>query len=116
MIEFPDELDRVSFRATGLFWESKGVSRHMYPRDPKVELKMEKAESLARNKLQQKTLKREKELIPKLVEECAEWARKNGLKKLTKSSLELFLSEKEQALSRMSKDMIYNKVNLILAK
>ncbi len=114
--EFPDELGPTALRGTHLFWESKGVSRFPPPRDLKIQLKLEKVESLARRKIDRETQTREKELIPKLVEECSKWARENDLEKITKANVDYFLSEREQTLSKISRDAIYNKVNLILAK
>jgi len=114
--EFPGEEQRISYRATGLFWQSKGVETHAFPRDPKVELKVEKVERLTRLKLEQETQKREKEVVPKLVDECVKWAKENGLRKVTKANVDYFLTERNQTLSKLSRDAIYNKVNLILAK
>jgi len=114
--EFPGEEKRVSYRANNLFWQSKGVETRVFPRDPKVELKVEKVESLARHILDQEMQKREKEAIPKLAEECVKWAKENGLRKVTKANVDYFLTEKDQTLSKPSRDAIYNKVNLILAK
>lgn len=116
--EFPDELDRMSFRASRLFWESKGLPDywHLGREDPKIGLKVEKAESLAQFKLKQETQKREKQLVPKLVEECVNWAKENQLKKVNKTNLNSFLAEKELTLSKLSRDIIYSKVNIILAK
>jgi hypothetical protein len=116
--EFPDELDRMSFRASRLFWESKGLpdSWHLGREDPKIGLKLEKAESLAQFKLKQETQKREKQLVPKLVEECVNWAKENQMKRANKTNVDSFLAEKELTLSKSSRDIIYSKVNIILAR
>jgi len=114
--EFPREEQRFSYSATSLFWQLKGVETHVFPRDPKIELKVEKVNSLARLKLEQETRRREKEIVPKLVEECVKWAKENGLKKVTRANVDYFLTEKNQPLSKLIRDAIYNKVNLMLGK
>ena len=113
---FPEELDRMSAVTKRLFWESKGLPPYLDVEDPKITLKVEKAESLAQLKLKQEVQKKEKQLVPKLVEECLNWAKENRLKKVTKTSVDYFLSEKSQILSKMSRDAIYIKVNFMLAK
>lgn len=116
--EFPDELDRISFRASRLFWESKGLADlwRLGREDPKIGLKVEKAESLAQFRLKQETQKKEKQLVPKLVEECLNWARENQMKRVNKTNVDSFLAEKELTLSKSSRDIIYSKVNITLAK
>jgi len=114
--EFPDELDRMSVVAKRLFWESKGLPSYLDIEDDKITLKVKKAESLAQLKLKAEVQKKEKQLVPKLVEECVNWARENGLKKVNKTNVDSFLVEKELTLSKLSRDVIYSRVNLILAK
>lgn len=99
-----------SFRATDIFWESFGIQR--YSSDAKVRLKMEKANSL----VQQEQLKKEKESLGKLTDECLSWAKENGLRKLTKSNVDYFLSEKEVQLSKQSRDALYTQANFKLSK
>jgi len=116
--EFPEakmSYSSLPHEAEQLFWESKGL-RNTYVDDPQVSIKIHRAEFLARLKLEQETQKREREIVTKLVEECVKWAKENGLKKVTKANVDYFLIEKDQPLSRLSRDAIYNKVNLILVK
>jgi len=63
-----------------------------------------------KKELQQK----EKEMIPKLVEEGIKWAKDNELKKMTKSNIIGFIAEKGLNLSSNSKDILYNRINLKL--
>lgn len=101
-------------RATDLFWESKGIRR--YTSDASLRLKIEKVEALVRQKLEQEQMKHEKEILQKLVKECLEWARENELRKVTKSNVDYFLTEKGVQLSKTSKDALYNQVNFKLRK
>lgn len=103
-----------TYRVTDLFWESKGLRRYMA--DPNVRVKMAKVESMVRQKLEEGQVKHEKEVLPTLVDECLEWARKNGLRKVTKSNCDYFLTEKSVQLSKTSRDAIYNQVNFRLGK
>jgi len=116
--EFPDEPDRILFRASRLFWESKGLPDywHVAREEPKIGLKLKKAESLAQFKLKQETQKKERQLVPKLVEECVTWARENQMKRVNKTDVDSFLTEKEFTLSKSSKGIIYSQVNISLAK
>ncbi len=116
--EFP-EANMIGYRNTELFWEQKGI--HRWSLEPKLRLKIEKVEAIVRQKFEQERLKKEKEriekekeLLPKLVEECLEWARKNQIKKVTKSNIDYFLIEKEIELTRNSRDALYNQVNFKL--
>lgn len=112
--EFPDATYTHSL--TSLFWESKGLEEPSIIDDIQFEIKRRKVESLAEIKLEKKNQKKEKELIPKLVENCVKWARESGFKKITKANVDHFLYEKEQTLSKTSRDAIYSKVNLALAR
>jgi hypothetical protein len=110
--EFGEETP--THRATDLFWESKGIRR--YTSDANLRLKIEKVEALVRQKLEQGQLKREKDILQKLVKECLEWASENELRKVTKSNVDYFLTEKGVQLSKTSKDALYNQVNFKLRK
>ncbi|MGB9659196.1 MAG: hypothetical protein ACPLY9_01540 [Nitrososphaerales archaeon] len=118
--EFP-EANMIGYRNTELFWGQKGI--HRWSLEPSLRLKIEKVEAIVRQKLEQERLKKEKEqiekekeLIPKLVEECLEWAKKNQMKKVTKSNIDYFLIEKEIKLTRTSRDALYNQVNFKLQR
>jgi hypothetical protein len=114
--EFPSADQRSFYAATDIFWRSKGVETHMFPKDPNIDLKVEKAKSLARLKLEQETQEREKEVVPKLTDECVDWAKQNQLRKVTKTNVDYFLTEKGQTPSKTSRDAIYNKANMLLAR
>jgi len=114
--EFPD-LDRVGlYHKSELFWNQKGIGR--WRLEPKLQFKIEKVDTIFREKLEQELAKKvkeqiekEKEILPKLIEECLEWAKKNQIKKVTKSNIDYFLTEKEIGLTKISRDIMYNQVN-----
>jgi hypothetical protein len=129
--EFPEPFI-TNYHSTEPFWEQKGIN--MWFLDPELRLKIEKVNTIVRQKFEQERLKKEKEciekekeLLPKLVEECLEWAGKNHIKKVTKSNIDYFLTEKRIGinypltekgivLTRINRDAIYNEVNFKLQK
>jgi len=118
--EFP-ELGVFSYRNVELFLEQKGI--HRLALEPKLRFKIEKVEAIVRQRLEQEHLKKEKEQIekeratlPKLIEECLEWAKKNQIRKATKSNIDFFLTEKEIELTKTSRDALYNQVNFKLQR
>jgi len=120
--EFPEqESERyLPHTVTRLFWAQKGIDSILFDlHDPNyavTHLKMEKAERIALERLSQERLLKEKEMLPEIVEKCIQWARKQGLKKVTKSNISFFLSECELKVSQTIKDILYNKVNFELSK
>jgi hypothetical protein len=82
-----------------LFWQKKGVSDFG---DSETELLKEKVRKIAETRLTEELQKSERELLPKLVSECVDWAGRYGLTKLTKQNLKAFLAEKNQILTRSS--------------
>jgi len=115
--ELPESEISVGFpyEAEQLFWESKGLKR-LLVEDPQVRIKMKRVEILARSRLEQRLQEKERELISELVEQCVKWAKDNGLKKVTKTNVDFFLTEAGRSLSRTSRDVIYNRVNLLLSR
>lgn len=95
------------YTAREAFWQEKGVNRFY---SGKGRILMEKVSSIVERKLEAK----EKETLPQLIKDCIEWAKENGLKKITKSNINGFLAEKEVNLSFSNKDILYNRVNLKL--
>lgn len=95
-----------------LFWSNKGLFDHGLSSQAdvirrRIDLKAEKI-------FEQKQAKEEKERMPKLVEQCVSWARKNGLKKLILGEVGAFLTEHEITLSREGQRVLWQKVNLEL--
>ncbi|MEM3787060.1 MAG: hypothetical protein QXZ59_06720 [Nitrososphaeria archaeon] len=107
---FEKSIPTTGYHGLELFWENKGINKWML--EPKLRFKVEKVEAL----VEQKRIEKEKELLPKLVEECLKWAQDNGLSRITKSNIDYFLIEKNIELTRTSRDVLYNKVNFILQR
>jgi hypothetical protein len=108
----PIQYYQISHQVSDLFWEQKGVKR--YQVDSATRLKITKVETLAFERLEKEFQELEKEIISKLADECVLWARKHGLRKVTKSNTNYFLTEKGVRLSTASKDALYNLVNIRL--
>jgi len=106
----PEDIDRIS----DAFWESKGFE--YIKLDTKDRMKMDMIKDIVRKQQEDIIREREKQELPKIVEECIKWAKENGLKKLTKASLNAFLAEKEIYLSSVGENALYYKVNLELSK
>lgn len=113
MIEFGKKelgnLDLRSFyQASRLFWQKIGVPDFG---DSETELLKERVRMIAQTQLTEELQKSERELLPKLVEECVAWAEKYGFLKLTKQNLKAFLAEKNQSLTKGGEDILLVQVN-----
>jgi len=97
-----------------LFWREKGLER--YGVNPKIMAKMEKAQLIVEKQLTRELLEKEKKMLPKLVAECVECVRSEGLKRVYKYNIVYFLQEKGIELSLQSRDILFNKVNFELKK
>jgi hypothetical protein len=88
---------------------------------PEIQLKIERANYLAERQIEQeedakkkRRLAEEKEELPSLVSQCLDWARLNGLKRLTLSDIDTFIMEKDLNLLHETKRAMYSMVNLKL--
>jgi hypothetical protein len=59
-------------------------------------------------------LAKEKDELPSLVSQCVDFARMNGLKKLTLSDVDTFIIEKELDLMHETKRAVYSMANVKL--
>lgn len=57
---------------------------------------------------------KEKTMLPSLVKDCVDWARKKGMKKLTVADVDAFLAEKELELLYKTNRVLYAMVNVEL--
>jgi len=105
--EFPNPGRHEIYTAEHAFWEEKGVERYF---GSKGRLLINKVSNIVSRKLEE----REKEMIPKLIDECIRWAKDNDLNKLTKTNIIGFLSEKGIELSSNNKNILHTKVSLKL--
>lgn len=105
--EFPNASRHDMYNAERVFWQEKGVDKYI---TGKGRILIDKVSNLVERKLEV----REREMLPKLIEECIKWCKEIELNKLTKSNVLGFLAEKEMNLSGHSKDILYNRVNIKL--
>lgn len=115
--EFPEALEDeiVLDQAQSSFWAEKGLER-IYDLEPKIRIKLERVNEVIKKKILEQIRQKEKELLPKLVQECIKWAKEQGLKKVNKTNIAYFLNEKGIRLTSPSEDSLYMKVNFELKK
>jgi hypothetical protein len=117
--EFSEDEGYSYHTAFRYFWESKGVQDFLLPSEAR--LKIQRAEFLAERELikeseseRKRKLQEQKDELPSLVSQCVDWARANGLKKITFADLDTFLLEKDIDLLHEIKRTLYSMVNLKL--
>jgi hypothetical protein len=117
--EFPEEGYFGFHRITRHYWSNKGFSKFLMP--PEIQVKIEKAELLAEKAIrkEEETIMKErfvkeKEELPSLVSQCVDWARINGLKRLTHADVDTYILEKELDILQETKRAIYSMSNLKL--
>jgi hypothetical protein len=117
--EFPED-EEVSFHTVSdFFWKSKGVESYLMPSE--AQLKMDRAEFLAEREItkkeeaqKKKRLMEEKEELPSLVSQIIDWARINGLKRVTLSDIDTYILEKDLDILYETKRALYAMSNLKL--
>jgi hypothetical protein len=104
---------------TKYFWQNYGIDPWNNPSD--VEQKKDKVVRIAdkllkeeREEIKRMQLEKEEEQLPKMVEACVEWAKKKGLKKVTKQDVELFLLEGKIEILSETNRTLYLKANDLL--
>jgi hypothetical protein len=117
--EFPED-EEVSFHTvSNFFWKSKGVESYLMPSE--AQLKIGRAEFLAEREItkkeetqKKKRLMEEKEELPSLVSQIIDWARINGLKRVTLSDIDTYILEKDLDILYETKRALYAMANLKL--
>ncbi|TGL67621.1 hypothetical protein [Leptospira levettii] len=102
-----------------LYWKSRNIEKYDLPTD--FEVKVEKAERIAfqflenesKKKLEER-IEKESSNLPKLINECVDWVREKGLKKITHADLDVFLRKKKIDLLNDTRRDLYSNVNLEL--
>ena len=101
------------------FWKSEGIKRYYMPSD--IQSKIERANILFQKEIlkeadrrKRERLKKEKEELPSLVSQCVDWARANGLKKLTLADTDAFIVERNLDLLYETKRALYAMTNVKL--
>lgn len=110
--ESPNASRYEVYTLSRLFWSNKGLFAH--GASPQADAMRRRIDMKAEKMFEQKQSKEEKERMPKLVEQCLEWARKNGLMKLTQGEVGAFVSESDISLSRDGQRLLWQKVNIEL--
>ena len=117
--EFSED-ENLGFHAiSNFFWKSKGIERYLMPSD--IELKVERANILARREILKETetqkrerLGKEKEELPSLVSHCIDWARTNGLKRLTLADIDAYIMERNLDILKETRRALYAMANVQL--
>ena len=117
--EFPEDEEVHFHTLSNFFWKSKGIESYLMPSE--AQLKMDRAEFLAEREItrkeeaqKKKRLMEEKEEIPSLVSQVIDWARINGLKRLTLSDVDTYILEKDLDILYETKRALYAMANLKL--
>ena len=104
---------------SNFFWKSKGIERFLMPSD--IQLKIERANILARREIlkeaetqKRERLEKEKEELPSLVSHCVDWARTNGLKRLTLGDIDAYIMERNLDILKETRRALYATANVKL--
>ena len=115
--EFSDEDIRYIGRFSNMFWNQMNFQKWNAPAN--IQLKIEKAENIAQKLISEEIEKKEKEQLeqerkelPKLVDKCVEWASEKGLKRVTKSDVDVFLMEIDKTVLPATKNQLYAITNV----
>ena len=103
-----------------LFLNSKNITSH-WNLPPDIQIKIQKAEILAREEIKKKIeiehrlrIEKEKEELPSLISRCIDWAITYGFKKVTLADVDAFLLENELDILKETKRTLYSLTNLKL--
>lgn len=117
--EFPED-EEVSFHTVlNFFWTSKGVNQYLLPSE--AQIKIQRANFLAQRETmkeaeaqKKKRLQEEKEELPSLVSQCVDWARLNGLSRITVADVDTYIMEKSIDILYETKRALYAMANVKL--
>ena len=117
--EFPEDEYLGSHTICNLFWENKGIEHYQMPSE--IRLKINRANILARTQIRKEEEKRrkeqiqkEKEELPSLVSHCVDWARTNGLKRLTLADIDAYIMERNLEILKETRRALYAMANVQL--
>jgi hypothetical protein len=96
-------------------WEEKDLLQS-YRTEPTIKMKLQKVSHIVHKHFSDIARKKEGEILPPLIDECVVWCKKQGLTKIIKSNLKVFLSDKNIDLTSIGKEELYFKVNNELKK
>jgi len=117
--EFPEDEYLGSHIICNLFWENKGIEHYQMPSE--IRLKINRANILAHTQIRKEEEKRRKEQIqkereelPSLVSHCVDWARTNGLKRLTLADIDAYIMERNLEILKETRRALYAMANVQL--
>jgi len=115
--EYPELNHYLLGRISSFYLANKGVS-DLYS-FPEMSMKMSKAQFIAEEKLRKEEervkkeqLGKEKEELPSLVSQCVDWAKNNGLARLTVADVDTYLIEKDLEILQETKRALYAMANV----
>ena len=118
-IEFPERIDYFASRYINQFWSAREI--HQYSMPQEIVLKMQKVTFMAENEFRKQCgeerkqkIQNEKAELPSLVGQCLDWARINGLTRITVADVETFMIEKDIELLPETKRALYAMSNFKL--
>jgi len=117
--EFPEDEYLGLHTISNFFWENKGIEHYYMPSE--IRLKIERANILARTQIHREAekqkkeqMQKEKEGLPSLVSHCVDWARTNGLKRLTLADIDAYILERNLDILKETRRGLYAIANVEL--
>jgi len=118
--EFPEDEYSGLHTISSLFWQNKGIV-HTYNMPSEIQLKMNRADILARTQVRREEedqrrnqMEKEKEELPSLVSHCIDWARTHGLKRLTVADVDAYILERNLDILKETRRALYAMANVQL--
>jgi len=99
-------LDELAYE----FWRSLGVTG-TFSENPELKMRMMRISK----KVEERRVKADEELVPKLVDDVIEWCRLHQLRRITQATLDSYLADKRLSLSKAGRDDLRNQVNFRLS-
>ena len=115
--EYEDEDTIWMHRVMPEFLLSKNIDVRMLPNE--IQLKLEKVEKIVEKQIrdEQQTkmkeeLEQQKNQLPSLISQCIDWAKEQGLSRITKSDVEAFLIDRNIELLPQIQRSLYSMANV----
>jgi hypothetical protein len=116
---FPEEESLSIYTVTNFFWERQGIEQFHMPSE--IRLKIQQADTLAQimarkeqEKMKNERMEKETAELPSLVSRCVDWARTNGLKRVTVADVDAYILERNLDILKETRRAIYAKTNVEL--
>jgi hypothetical protein len=112
---FPNEFLDI-YTISNIYWKEKGVDQNHLPSE--IRTKTYDATSFAQSivrkekeRMDAEKIEKEHAQLPSFVSQCIDWARENGLEKLTIKDVEAYVSERRLDITPATRRLIYLKTN-----